>query len=386
MGFSEWRECKLDEIIDINPRESIAKGQLAKKVSMEKLKPFEKVIDGYELAEFKGGAKFRNGDTLLARITPCLENGKTAQVTILEKDEVGFGSTEFIVLRAKPGKADSDFVYYLAISPKFREIAIQSMVGTSGRQRVQQDVLKNTVFFLPEIAEQKAIAAILSSLDEKIELNNRINKTLEEIAKAIFKSWFVDFEPFQDGEFVDSELGSIPKGWRVSTLGEIAEITSGKRPPVKSNTMDSEMNIPVVGASGVMAYTNRYLFDEDILVIGRVGTHGIVQRFFGPVWPSDNTLVIRSSAPEFVGQVLCTIDYTALNRGSTQPLITQSDLKKWVIIIPDSKVLANFEEIISRLTLIWRNNNEQNRILTNIRDTFLPKLMSGEIRFPVEEV
>ena len=132
---------KLEEIIEFNPQEKISKKQIAKKIPMENLECFKKYIKNYCIKEYNGGMKYRNGDTLLARITPCLENGKTAQVDILEKDEVGFGSSEYIVMRAKENVSDKDFIYYLAISKKIRNIAIKSMVGTSGRQRVQLDVL-----------------------------------------------------------------------------------------------------------------------------------------------------------------------------------------------------------------------------------------------------
>ena len=386
MSFSDWKEVRLGDVIIFNPRESISKNQVAKKIAMEKLKPYTKFIDNFELTEFKGGTKFKNGDTLLARITPCLENGKTSQVTILENNEVGFGSTEYIVLREKISVTDKNFIYYLSISPKFRDIAIQSMVGSSGRQRVQQDVLENTEILIPPLLEQKAIADTLSCLDDKIELNNRINKTLEEMAQAIFKSWFADFEPFRDGEFEDSELGRIPKGWSVGSLGGIANITSGKRPLRKQGVFSEEIYIPVVGASSIMAYTTEVLYNERILIIGRVGTHGIIQRFNSPCWASDNTLVIKSAKYEFVYQVLKNVDFKSMNRGSTQPLITQTDLKNVTIIIPSNIVLENFETTISKLMNIWQENNNQNKILTTIRDSLLPKLMSGEIRVPIEEV
>ncbi len=174
MNFSEWREVELESVISFNPKETLKKGKIAKKVAMDKLDTFNRKIQGYEECEFKGGTKFRNGDTLLARITPCLENGKTAQVSILDKDEIGFGSTEFIVMRGIQGITCNDYIYYLAISPEFRNIAIKSMTGTSGRQRVQGDVLQRSKINLPSLQEQKAIANILSSLDEKIELNNQM--------------------------------------------------------------------------------------------------------------------------------------------------------------------------------------------------------------------
>jgi len=142
------------------------------------LQPFTRDIPGFEVAPFNGGSKFRNGDTIMARITPCLENGKTAQVSILDDGEIGFGSTEFIVLRAKPGVSDKDFIYYLAMSPLLRDKAIKSMVGSSGRQRVQQGVLDNTEFYAPPLPEQIEIGRTLRALDDKIANNSKINHHL----------------------------------------------------------------------------------------------------------------------------------------------------------------------------------------------------------------
>jgi len=172
----------LSDYIEFNPREFLPKGTRAKKIAMERLMPFSRHILGYENAEFNGGTKFRNGDVLLSRITPCLENGKTAKVSILDRDEVGFGSTEYIVLRAKEGASDPDFIYYLAISPIFRDIAIKSMIGTTGRQRVQQGVLEKADFSIPDLPTQRVIGKILSSIDDKIELNTAINTNLEAVA------------------------------------------------------------------------------------------------------------------------------------------------------------------------------------------------------------
>ena len=174
----EWKKAPLHEYIDINPKETIAKGYTAKKVGMDKLYPFNRDILEYELSEFTGGSKFRNGDTLMARITPCLENGKVARVNILDEDEIGFGSTEFIVFRAKEGMTTSDFVYYLVCSELVREPAIKSMVGSSGRQRVQIDVVENLEINFPPLWQQVRIANILKVLDDKILINNQINNNL----------------------------------------------------------------------------------------------------------------------------------------------------------------------------------------------------------------
>ena len=175
--MAEWVMKKLKDIADFNPRESLAKGTVAKKIAMDKLQPFCRDIPGYELEPFSGGTKFRNGDTIMARITPCLENGKTAKVSILDDGEIGFGSTEYIVFRAKEG-VDEDFIYYLVCSPLVSEPAIKSMVGSSGRQRVQMDVVQNLEIMVPDYEEQKRISVILKSLDDKIAANTEVNKNL----------------------------------------------------------------------------------------------------------------------------------------------------------------------------------------------------------------
>ena len=180
--MGEWTNKKLNDIVCFNPKESLKKGTLAKKISMDILRPFCRDIPSFELTEYNGGTKFRNGDTIMARITPCLENGKTAKVTILNDNEVGFGSTEYIVFRAIEGVSDEDFIYYLVCSPLVREPAIKSMVGSSGRQRVQTDVLQNLELNIPDIETQRKIGALLRSIDEKIALNTAINDNLRLLA------------------------------------------------------------------------------------------------------------------------------------------------------------------------------------------------------------
>ena len=175
--MGKWFEKRMDEIADLNPRESIPKGTIAKKIAMDKLQPFCRDIPEYEYEAYSGGSKFRNGDTIMARITPCLENGKIAKVNVLNDGEIGFGSTEYIVFRAKEGN-DPDFIYYLITSPIIRDPAIKSMVGSSGRQRVQTDVLQCLTIKVPDFETQRAISGILKSLDDKITINRKINENL----------------------------------------------------------------------------------------------------------------------------------------------------------------------------------------------------------------
>lgn len=169
---------KLYEFVIVNPKETLPKGTLSRKIAMDKLQPFTRDILSYDVEPYAGGTKFRNGDTIMARITPCLENGKIAQVNILDKDEIGFGSTEYIVFRAKEKVTDPDYVYYLVCSSNIREVADKIKVGSSGRQRVQTDVVQNIEIEIPIFDEQVKIASILKAFDDKITLNNAINKNL----------------------------------------------------------------------------------------------------------------------------------------------------------------------------------------------------------------
>lgn len=408
MSFNEWREEKLEDVIEFNPSETIKKGKVVKKIGMDKLMPFQRKIEGFVVTKYTSGTKFRNGDTLLARITPCLENGKTAQVSILEEGEVGFGSTEFIVLREKPGISDRNFIYYLSISPKLRDIAIKSMTGTSGRQRAQVDVIKNSIIKLPPIEEQRQIANILSSLDEKIEINNEINKKLEEMAQAIFKHWFVDFEfpnensePYKSsgGEMVESELGMIPKGWTITTLSKYGKLQMGLSP--KSNTYNEEgIGIPLLNGaadfSGKLITPNKYTTDpkrickENDLVfciratIGNI-TYADKQYCLGRGVASITPLHETYSEYIYYNLKRKMDELISKATGSVILGLSKPDINEMKIVVPNEGILLNFHKIVSKFHKTTRNNDIQNLRLSNIRDTLLPKLMSGEIRVPVEE-
>lgn len=292
-------------------------------------------------------------------------------------------------LRMKNG--NNEYLYYLLKS--FNKYIVNQESGTVFGS-INKKQIENLELPFPNDNEQKRISDLLSTLDNKIYLNTKITQTLEKIAQLIFKHWFIDFEfPNENGEpykssggkFKESEIGSIPKNWQTSNLNEIIFITSGKRPKLKSETNNQEFCYPLIGASSQMGFVNDYLYDEKILIIGRVGTLGVVQRFIKKCWPSDNTLVIKSDYYNYVYQILKNIDYSALNRGSTQPLLTQTDIKNYKIIIPEHKVLQSYEKITGKLFEVIEKNKTENATLIKLRDTLLPKLMSGEIRVPEAE-
>jgi len=187
---------------------------------------------------------------------------------------------------------------------------------------------------------------------------------------SIYKAWFEDFTLFD---------GIQPTSWYQGALSNIAQIASGKCPPMKSIEKTDTATIPLVGAASVMGFTSKANHSDRILVIGRVGTHGIVQRFNSPCWTSDNTLVITSKFYEYTNQLLQRVDYRSLNRGSTQPLITQGDMNKVPILVPDEHTLTEFESLTGHLMAKYEANILENNKLSEMRDTLLPKLMSGEL-------
>lgn len=316
--------------------------------------------------------------------------GKLAIIRSLEqKTTVASG---LFVIRVEDNSIDVDYLYYYFSSFYFKELVKSRIEGSVIPHLYQKDLVALKLP-LPDLSEQKAISKILRTLDDKIEVNNQINKTLENMALAIFKQWFVDFEfPNEDGEpykssggeMIESELGRIPVGWEVGKFIDLIEITSGKRPGKRSELAMEDSKYPLVGASSIMGYTDDFNFEEKILVIGRVGTHGVVQRFNNKVWASDNTLVIKSDNYEFAYQILNQIDYKAINRGSTQPLITQTDIKNYTLIIPTEVYLSKFELLVGSLFEFHSNHCIENSKLTEIRDSLLPKLMSGEIRVSLD--
>ena len=425
MSFSDWREVRIGEVISFNPSESLKKGEIAKKIAMEQLEPFTRKIANYELSKFTGGSKFRNGDTLFARITPCLENGKTAYVNILDDNEVAFGSTEFIVMRKKEKITDDMFVYYLAISPDFRNKAIQSMTGTSGRQRVQQDVLQSHKIMLPPLHEQKAIAATLSALDDMIELNNQINKTLEEMAQAIFKSWFVDFEPFKDGEFEESELGLIPKGWRVGAIDELIKETIsgdwGKETPQGNYTEKviciRGADIPDIAQGRRGNPATRYILkrnlekkrlSENEIIIEISGgsptqstgrtvfiTKELINSFQEPIICTNFCRTVRLKEATYSSFVYSLLQYLynekvffTYENGTTgiKNLDITTLFGQYKTVIPSEEVFAEYHSMYSEFLRYIYESGFECKKLSEIRETLLPKLMSGEIRVPVEEV
>ena len=403
----EQTKTHLIDYIEVNPRETIVKGSVAKKIGMDKLQPFCRDIPEYELAEFNGGSKFRNGDTIMARITPCLENGKTAMVNILDKNEVGFGSTEYIVFRAKEGLTTPNFVYYLVCSSLIRDPAIKSMVGSSGRQRVQTDVVENLEIDFPPISEQAKIASILKSFDDKIALNNKINNNLEQQTQAIFKSWFIDLDPFngtmpsdweivplekianfQNGyAFKSNELlnkssldcyqvfkqghiarggGFIPEGtksWYPKKLATKLEKFVLKKGDILMAMTDMKDNVAILGNTAIMPIDNEYIVNQRVGHLRANGYKGITYPF----------IYLLTNSTDFL------IDLRSRANSGVQVNLSSAEIKNSKTFLPSEKVNKAFSEITLPMFETIISNQLENQRLSQLRDTLLPKLMSGDL-------
>ena len=314
-----------------------------------------------------------------------------------------------------PDLLDQRYLYCFMRSPAFMQQLWGEVGNNSTFDYVSLTQQRSLRIGIPPLPEQRAIASILGALDDKIELNRRMNATLESLARAIFKSWFVDFDPVRmkseggrvksessdsapspftlppslfnlfPSSFQDSELGQIPTGWSVSKLSEFASVSSGKRPPLKSKVETAELRCPVYGGGGLMAYTAAPLSSDRFLLTGRVGTLGDIYRITDPIWASDNTLLVRPNNDahlDFLYFHMCGLDLENLNRGSTQPLLTQTDLKNQEFVTPTEDVIDQFDFLVSPLFAKRKVNERESLTLSTLRDTLLPKLLSGELPVP----
>ena len=293
-------------------------------------------------------------------------------------------------------------VRYVKYVLELKKMEIQAAFAGSVQLNMSMKELLKWKFPIPSYAIQRKIGDYVSDYDYMVRSNRNISYVSQQLISNLFRSWFIDFDPVKSkvegklpygmdeetaalfpDSFKDSQLGPIPSGWNVGRIGDIADISSGKHQPERSEQKSSEYCTPLLGGAGIIAWTAESLFDEPIIVIGRVGTLGVVKKYTSPVWPSDNTLIFKThqnSSFHYLLHHLRLQDFGAYNRGSTQPLLTQSDMRKLKLIIPNEDVLLAFEERICSMSLLSDILEEQSKYLTKTRDALLPRLMSGELK------
>ena len=412
----EWCEVPFSEAVLVNPAVRLNRGTVYPFVDMAAVNVGSRNAYSVEEREFKGnGSRFQNGDTLMARITPCLENGKIARYDAPEAKSKAHGSTEFIVIRGRPNVSDSDFAYCLTQWEEVRNYAISQMTGTSGRQRVPVDSLDHLTVPLPPLPEQRAIAHILGTLDDKIELNRRMNETLEEMARALFKSWFVDFDPvrakmegrdtglppdvadlFPD-RLVESELGEIPEGWKIGCLADIAV---APRRGVDPTSLHDET--PYIGLEHMprrsIALTqwegagkvtsSKSVFKKGEFLFGKLRPyfHKVGVAPVSGICSTD-VIVVAPKASQWSSFVLASIsldEFVAYanqtSTGTRMPRTSWKTMSEYRICLPSAHAVQAFQDAVQPMIDGIVANVHGSRTLAALRDALLPKLVSGELR------
>jgi len=294
-------------------------------------------------------------------------------------------SNKQMKFRPNPKVANSLFLYYLFSGPEMSSRIRMQAIGSSvpGFNLSQ---LRQLSFPLPPLHEQASIAYVLGSLDNKIELNRRMNQTLETMARAIFKSWFVDFEPAREGSYPfpstlgDSEIGSIPKGWDIGRFDDLLVLQRGFDLP---SNRRSPGPYPVMAASGPSGTHSEGMVKGPGVTTGRSGVLGGVYLVFEDFWPLNTSLWVkdfRRSRPAHAYFLLQTLDLTTFNAGSAVPTLNRNHIHGLPMVVPPLPVIQRFEEKALPMLQLRHRKELESRTLASVRDTLLPKLLSGEIR------
>lgn len=348
--------------------------------------------------EFVKNQKELNEQTILVSI-----NGTIGNVAKYNNEPCILGKSACYINVIK--EVDKEFIYYVLTSANFKRNITNEATGTTIKN-VSLKQMREYRFNIPcNLEDQRRIASILSSLDRKIELNNKINADLEEMAQAIFKNWFVDFEPFKDGKFVDSELGMIPEGWRVGTIGDIVEFQNGFAFSSKDFSENGEYKIITIksvqdgclvteGSSKVTEYPTKMpayckLQSGDILLslTGNVGrcclvteTNLLLNQRVAKIKAKecyDNSFSYALFRLKETKELLISI-----SRGTAQANLSPVEASKLPMVIPSEDARKNFSMISGSIMDKITSIHIENRTLSTLRDTLLPRLMSGELEVP----
>lgn len=371
-------EVRIGDSIECNPTVKLVKGNEYPLIDIDKITVGRKLVTNKDtiVYEKQSGCKFQNGDTLMARITPCLENGKMAMASIPDK---GIGSTELFVFRGKKGITDNDFVYYFLKQSYIRNLAANSMTGASGRQRADLKFIKKIKFDLPTLPIQQKIASTLSAYDRLIENNTRRIRLLEQMAENLYKEWFVRFR-FPEHEKVEMVNG-LPKGWKVEKLGEYANISTGK-----CNREDAEEDgiYPLFDRSQEIKKSSKWIKDCEAIIVPGEGTSFIPRYYKGKFNLHQRCYCIEPTIKDigfylFYSIMLNRKYFLSVATGATVPSLRQNNFTKMKLVIAELELVKKYNKIASTIALQIDRLKEQNTLLTRQRDLLLPRLMSGKL-------
>ncbi len=392
--MKDWKKFLFREVVHFPPEIKLDKGKQYPYIELADINIGFKNVYSVNQKVYEGsGSRFTNGDTLFARITPSLENGKIAQVKDLQS--VGFGSGEFFVFRGKANVTDNDFIYYLSQTKSFKDHAINSMVGASGRQRADHKFVGKTEIYIPALSTQKKIAKILSNFDDLIDNNLKRIKLLEEVLKLKYEEWFLRFKINDQKQEINSET-KIPIGWKKVLLTEFIELVRGVEPGSNVyENFETEKNIPFIRVGDLSKRESNIfisrelagskLINKEDILLSLDGSPGMVK--FGLEGSYSSGIRKAVSKNKNISNVFI---FNLLNSPPIQGLIKTyasgttilhagSSVKKMEIILPTDRILDNYNDVEMRKFQLILNLIKKNQLLKKARDILLPRLMTGII-------
>jgi type I restriction enzyme S subunit len=370
--MSSWRECKLGEIAlkigsGATPRgggDSYKESGISL-IRSQNILDFKFSMNGLAYIDDEQADGLKNVTVEENDILLNITGDSVARCCIVPNKILPARVNQHVsIIRPDSSKADYRFIFYNLQLIK-EELLQQSEIGAT-RNALTKWMIENLDIYLPPLEEQKAIAEVLSSLDDKIDLLHRQNKTLEELAQTLFRQWFIE------------EAGD---DWEEGCIGDIAILKSGKSRPKEESIINE---IPIYGGNGILGYTNHYNAENESIIIGRVGAYcGSLYLENQPIWVSDNALLAKPTEEiysKYLFYVLKISELNSMAEGSSHPLLTQGLIKSIPIVLPPKEQLISFNIQVNSWNKKSNLNKRQIQTLENLRDTLLPKLLSGEVR------
>ena len=387
----EWKEVRLGDVCSkIGSGATPSGGKEAYKggdyhlIRSQNVLDFAFSKDGLASINDEQANKLKNVEIIQGDVLLNITGDSVARCCIVPSEILPARVNQHVAI-IRPRKEELDKHYLLYYLQHYKRQLLQIASAGATRNAITKAMIENLILPCPKsLDDQRRIASILSSLDRKIELNNKINDDLEEMAQAIFKNWFVDFEPFKDGKFVDSELGMVPEGWKVGTLGELCNFKRGKNLLTK-NAIDE--GVPVVaGGLEPSCYHNVANTGAPVITVSGSGANaGFMRMYHVPVWASDCSFIDISCENFYFVYCFLKVNSKLLKHaqtGAVQPHVKPSDIHDFELVIPDKESIYDFQDKVKpffdKIAAIQKENSR----LSSLRDTLLPRLMSGELEVP----
>ena len=387
----EWKEVRLGDVCSkIGSGATPSGGKEAYKggdyhlIRSQNVLDFAFSKDGLASINDEQANKLKNVEIIQGDVLLNITGDSVARCCIVPSEILPARVNQHVAI-IRPRKEELDKHYLLYYLQHYKRQLLQIASAGATRNAITKAMIENLILPCPKsLDDQRRIASILSSLDRKIELNNKINADLEEMAQAIFKNWFVDFEPFKDGKFVDSELGMIPEGWKVGLLGELCNFKRGKNLLTK-NAIDE--GVPVVaGGLEPSCYHNVANTGAPVITVSGSGANaGFMRMYHVPVWASDCSFIDISCENFYFVYCFLKVNSKLLKHaqtGAVQPHVKPSDIHDFELVIPDKESIYDFQDKVKPFFDKIASIQKENSRLSLLRDTLLPRLMSGELEVP----